>query len=270
VRLLAGRFFSPLEIKTYDAYSAADPYPPTAVLTKSMAERFFPDGDAVGKYLAIGGNDDFGTEIIGVVSDVARPWVNWGNYYDAMFLPYHPTGIGRWIVRVKPGVDVLAVGQAVQDALVKADRELIVVDVTTFAKARKQAYSDSVLIAALLAFFSVLVLLITLLGIIGLTSFWITQRTRQIGVRRALGAKSSEIVSYFRQENFLLSIMGCLLGTMLAYALNFLLSKHLDAGALSLPWLLGATLLMLLIGQLAIWAPTARAARIPPALATRI
>ena len=112
-------------------------------------------------------------------------------------------------------------------------------------------------------------LIITALGIVGLASFWVQQRTRQIGIRRALGATRGDIVRYFQLENLILTTAGIAAGMGLAYAINLWLMDayqvaRLPAGALPA----GAALLWLL-GQLAVLGPARRAAAIPPAIATR-
>ncbi|HEX7991705.1 MAG TPA: FtsX-like permease family protein, partial [Stenotrophomonas sp.] len=112
-------------------------------------------------------------------------------------------------------------------------------------------------------------LLVTALGIIGLASFWVQQRTKQIGVRRALGATRRQIISYFQTENLLLTTAGIAIGMLLAYAGNLLLMNYFEIPRLPLYYLpLGAVLLFLL-GQAAVIGPALRAASIPPIVATR-
>ena len=112
-------------------------------------------------------------------------------------------------------------------------------------------------------------LLVTALGIIGLASFWVQQRTKQIGVRRALGATRRQIISYFQTENLLLTSAGIVLGMLLAYTGNQLLMHYFEIPRLPLYYLpLGAVLLCLL-GQAAVIGPALRAASIPPIVATR-
>jgi len=110
---------------------------------------------------------------------------------------------------------------------------------------------------------------VTALGIVGLASFWVGQRRRQIGVRRALGARRVDILRYFQTENFLLASMGIALGMALAYGINLFLMREYELPRLPLFYLpLGAVLLWLL-GQIAVFAPAMRAASVPPVVATR-
>ena len=106
-------------------------------------------------------------------------------------------------------------------------------------------------------------------GIVGLASFWVQQRTRQIGIRRALGATRRQILRYFQTENFLLATLGIVIGMVMAYGINMLLMEKYELPrlpALFLP--LGAVTLWLL-GQIAVLGPALRAASVPPAVATR-
>jgi putative ABC transport system permease protein len=115
----------------------------------------------------------------------------------------------------------------------------------------------------------VCLLTITALGIVGMASFWVAQRTKQIGTRRALGATRGDILRYFQAENFIITTLGLLLGAFLAYALSLWLKAHAQASLL--PWYyvpIGFACLWLL-GQLAVLGPALRAARVPPAVATR-
>jgi putative ABC transport system permease protein len=268
-KLIAGRNFDAREILV--ATEGVDIDPKQTIITESLAKQLFGEETALGKRMTfVGDAKVLNSEIIGIVSDVARPWPGFGNYYDAAFLPYRVPGFAQWIVRVKPGSNGEQVAQAVASALAKADRSVVYgARNRSFTKARHEAYADHLLIAGLLASFSLLVLIVTALGIVGLASFWITQRTRQIGVRRALGAKASEILWYFRQENFLLTGLGVVFGVMLAYGLNFALTKQLGAEKLPLFWVCASAVGLLALGQLAVTAPARRAARIAPSLATR-
>ena len=121
----------------------------------------------------------------------------------------------------------------------------------------------------LLGVVSVVLLAVTAFGIVGLASFWVQQRTKQIGVRRALGATRGDILRYFQGENFLIVTGGIVLGMLLAFAINQALMSRYELPRL--PWQvlpIGALVLWLL-GQLAVLWPALRAASIPPATATR-
>ena len=107
------------------------------------------------------------------------------------------------------------------------------------------------------------------MGIVGLASFWVQQRTKQIGVRRALGATRGQILRYFQTENFLLATLGIVLGMMLAYGINQLLMGKYELPRLPAMYLPIGAVVLWLLGQLAVFGPARRAAAVPPAVATR-
>jgi putative ABC transport system permease protein len=121
----------------------------------------------------------------------------------------------------------------------------------------------------LLASVCAALLVVTALGIVGLASFWVQQRTKQIGVRRALGATRAQVLRYFQTENFLLTTIGIVLGMLGAFGLNQLLMTHYELPRLPVPYLPIGALVLWLLGQVAVFGPARRAAAVPPAIATR-
>jgi putative ABC transport system permease protein len=109
----------------------------------------------------------------------------------------------------------------------------------------------------------------TALGIVGLASFWVAQRRRQIGVRRALGATRGDILRYFQIENFLIVTFGIALGMILAYAINMILMSFYELPRLPFWYLPVGALVLWVLGQLAVLAPAMRAAAVPPVAAIR-
>jgi putative ABC transport system permease protein len=116
---------------------------------------------------------------------------------------------------------------------------------------------------------SVLLLLITASGIVGISSLWVTQRRKQIGVRRALGARRIDILRYFLTENLMITSVGVVSGVLLAIGLNQLLVSKLEMVKLPLNYLLIGSTVFWVLGALAVYGPAWRAASISPATATR-
>jgi len=139
----------------------------------------------------------------------------------------------------------------------------------TFAQVRHRAYDGDYGMAILMGIISAVLLVITAAGIVGLTSFWVGQRRRQIGVRRALGATRGDILSYFMTENLLISVGGAVAGAVLAIAMNLWLVTRFEMHRLSLFYVLAGVLMLLLLGQGAVLAPAIRASKVSPVEATR-
>jgi putative ABC transport system permease protein len=104
---------------------------------------------------------------------------------------------------------------------------------------------------------------------VGLTSFWVQQRRRQVGVRRALGATRGDILRLFQTENLLLSGGGAIVGVFLALEISTYLVRHYEIGHLPLYYLPICALVIVVIGQIAVLAPALRAASVPPTVAIR-
>jgi putative ABC transport system permease protein len=118
-----------------------------------------------------------------------------------------------------------------------------------------------VVIACLLA--------LTALGVAGLSSFWVQQRTHQIGVRRAVGATRGDILRHFLMENFLIVGLGIVAGSGAAVGLNAWLMHHYELARLPLAWLPSGALVLWALGLASAFGPALRAAAVPPAMATR-
>ncbi|MFZ0869638.1 MAG: FtsX-like permease family protein [Rhodanobacter sp.] len=114
-----------------------------------------------------------------------------------------------------------------------------------------------------------MLLAVTAAGVVGLTSFWVGQRRRQIGIRRALGATRSDILNYFLTENLLISLGGVIVGTLLAVGMNALMISQFEMTRLSLIYVVAGSAMLLLLGQAAVLAPALRASRVSPVEATR-
>ncbi len=116
---------------------------------------------------------------------------------------------------------------------------------------------------------SVLLMLVTASGIVGMASLWVTQRRKQIGVRRALGARRVDILRYFLIENVLITSGGVAAGLLGALALNHLLVSNLELARLPAGYLVGGAVVFLVLGVAAVYGPAWRGASISPATATR-
>jgi putative ABC transport system permease protein len=114
-----------------------------------------------------------------------------------------------------------------------------------------------------------ILLVITAFGIVGLTSYWVAQRRRQIGIRRALGATRGAILRHFQSENLLIAGAGVVLGVLLAIVANLWVVRSVALTRLPLVYPLIGVVAMLLLGQLAVLWPALRASAVAPASAAR-
>jgi putative ABC transport system permease protein len=270
LRLVAGRDFNPEEYVEYQAAREQKAHIPSVIITRATAERMFPGKSAVGQLVYVWSKEP--QTVVGVIEEIARPnEVNGAELNPfSMFLPVKlPSTVGgEYMLRVDPARKAEVLG-AVDAALNKVDANRIILERQTFAEIRKGYFKQDRAMAYLLGGVCLALLIITALGVVGLASFWVQQRTRQIGIRRALGATRGDILRYFQTENFILATLGIVIGMALAYAINLWLMHKYQVSRLPGTFLpVGATLLWLL-GQIAVLGPALRASLIPPAIATR-
>lgn len=273
LKLIAGRSFSKEEIGIYHRNDNLNM--PSVIISDVAATNLYPDisspEEALGKQLWMGSDETRrGAKIIGIVSDIKTPWKNWGNNAHAIFIPFIAINGNsqRYVVRTKPG-QMESVMKRIQDDMGNLNTERMAYRPRTFNEYRADYFRDDVTMMSVLSVVIILLLLINALGIIGLVSFWINQRTKQIGTRRALGASKQDILRYFLAENLIMSGMGVLIGMLLAMAVNNWLVTEFSLPKLPALYLISGALLLMLLGILATYLPARRAANIPPAIATR-
>ena len=274
LKLVSGRRFNTDEFIDWSVLNAPGTTTqiPSVIITRSMADKLFPGADAVGKSFYSWGDDPI--RVIGVVDHLARPNAQGGpvaREYSMLFPISAPYNLGgNYLIRAEP-TRRAEVMKAAINALRKNGPNRIVIEENskTMEDMRKDYYQQDRAMAWLLATVIIALLIVTALGIVGLASFWVQQRTKQIGIRRALGATRSQILRYFQIENFLLATIGIGLGMLLAYAINQLLMGKYELPRLPLVYLPIGAVALWLLGQFAVFWPARRAAAVPPAVATR-
>jgi putative ABC transport system permease protein len=272
LKLIAGRNFNPEEITDKTGYN--DTRPPTSVIiTKALAEKLFPGGNAVGQSIydqSLKGQ----VPIIGVVERLQVPWVtgSWGSTFNdnSTILPIHFAGPYPidYVIHAKPG-QAAALIQAAPKKLFDISRARVIGKVRPMTALRKEIYKDDKGLVVILGVVCAALLAVTAFGIVGLTSYWVAQRRRQIGIRRALGATRNAIIQYFQTENFLIAGAGAVIGVALAVSLNLWMVSAFSMERLNTGYALIGAVVVMLLGQAAVLWPALKAASIPPALATR-
>ena len=240
--------------------------PHTVVITQDMAARLWPQQSPLGKQFYLGGKVPL--TVVGVVKHLVRPeiWDDAAAQYS-MLVPIRADG-GNYLLRSAPQ-DRERVLAAALVKLKQAYPNRVVLKKQTWNHIRSRFFQNDRAMAGLLAGVCIALLLVTGLGIVGLASFWVSQRRRTIGVRRALGATRRNILNYFQLENFLLASIGIALGMVLAYGINLFLMLHYELPRLPAVYFPVGAIALWVIGQLAVLAPALRAAAVPPVVATR-
>jgi putative ABC transport system permease protein len=268
LQLKQGRFFNADEYADSTLGGSALPSTHVVLVTESLARQLWPGKSALGQ--SIYSKPNYYT-VVGVVADVVRPQASVHSTqrsYASTFYPLQPdSSLGYYILRSAPQDRARIVREAEQK--LGEINPAAVAKGQTFDDIRDKYFADMSSMAWMLVLVCVVMLAVTAFGIVGLTSFWVAQRRRQIGIRRAVGATRGDILSYFRTENFLLTGMGVVLGMALAFGINVYLMQHYEMDRMPWYYLPGSAVALWLLGQLAVLGPALRAAAVPPVVATR-
>ena len=276
LKLVSGRNFKAEEITQRERGSVTFPTP--VIVTQALADKLYPNHDALGKQFYLSDGSVPAQTIIGIIDRLQVPWPNGYTFngdraaVDFSSLVPQMTPYGNrtaYLVRAQPGRrDELM--KLAESKMIESNHSRIVRSLKSVEAIRAECYNDDRAMMIILGTVIICLLSITALGIVGMASFWVTQRTKQIGTRRALGATRSSILRYFLTENFLITTGGLILGAFLTYGLSLWLMAH-EQEAKLLPWhyLPVGFVCLWLLGQLAVLGPATRASRVPPAVATR-
>lgn len=266
VPLIAGRNFRADEVTPQ---SSGHPFHDISslIVTQSIARSLFPRGHALGGTVYINGGRPL--TIIGVTRDFMGPYLS-GSAYNTVLLPVIVTQFGFYdlLVRTRPG-KLDSVLRRAKRHIGAAHTNGMIVYTPTLAGALSRLHAGQRNLVVFLTVITSIMLTFCCFGIFGLNTFNVGSRTKQIGIRRAVGARKRDIVAHFMLENAIVLAAGLLLGGLLALAIGQWLTHHDGMPRLDPAYLLAGMLLLGLVAQLAAWQPARRAARVPPSVATR-
>lgn len=271
LKIVEGRDFLPQEMVDINENENRD-LPKQLIISKALADKLWPGSSAIGKTLYFGtGEDAQGTEVVGVVERLQSAHGDLGERGEwSAITPARLYGNpgALYAVRAEAGQRDRVMKEA-EEALRKSSATPMILEAKTVTDDRQKRYRGDVALSWMLITVSVLLLLITCSGIVGMASLWVTQRRKQIGVRRALGARKIDILRYFITENVLITSAGVFGGVLLGLGLNHLLVTRLEMARLPAEYLIGGAVVFWALGILAAYGPAWRAASISPATATR-
>ncbi len=267
VELTAGRSFGEGDFVDDDVLSEQQ-LNRNVLVTRELADELFPQGDALGQVIE-GQNEPIKNTIVGIVGLMQNGWPHSAIGKRVMLIPGEPGDYNgmRYLVRAEPGSIDALYGQ-LENLLFEINPERIV-KIQTLLESKDRVFNNSLLMVKLLSGIIGMLVVVTILGIVGLTSFSVAERTRQIGTRRALGATRADILRYFLVESWTIAGAGLVLGSGLAYLVNYALAQVADAPRLELGALAVVGLALWITSMLAALVPALRAMTISPDLATR-
>jgi putative ABC transport system permease protein len=269
LRLVAGRNFEAAEVQDFHLNQLVPPS--AAIVTEELAAKLYPAGNAVGQTMYLPSLKRT-VPIVGIVARLQVPWVSKrGSRFDgsSTLLPFRFIALySHYLVRSKPG-GLRAAMRNAESKLFEVNRSRVLERIESLPEARIRAYRDDRGLAVMLSVVCLILLTVTAFGIVGVTSHWVSQRQRSIGIRRALGATRLSILRYFQVENLLISACGALIGLGLAVFVNLWMVRNFEMARLDLAYALIGAVIVLLLGQAAVLWPALRAASISPAIAAR-
>jgi predicted permease len=285
-RFVSAHYFDALRIPLRSGRLFQDQEPArTVVINEAMARKFWPNANPVGQAILIGAGlgpdyDEGPVEIVGVVGNVREG----GLVYDPPPLMYQlhsqicdgamklvngllPASV---IVRTKPGIAPLSVSQPVEEALLAGDTQLPATKVRTMESLSLTSTARQNFTLLLLGGFAAIALLLATVGIYGVISYGVTQRTREIGIRMALGAKRADVVRLVVGQGLALTLIGVAAGLAGAFALTRLLASMLYGVRPTDPvTFVVVSILLAGVATLACYLPARRATKVDPMVALR-
>ena len=273
LKLVEGRDLGPGDLVDVDGNTSPDEqFPKSVLITRALGEKLWPgQASFAGKTLFFGtGEDANSATVVGVIETLQTQGAEVGERGTfAVMVPMRVSfNHTMYTVRAEAG-QLERVMKEAEAALRTTSNGRALFRLRKISEDRQDRYRADIALSWMLITVSILLLLITASGIVGMASLWVTQRRKQIGVRRALGARRVDILRYFITENFIITSVGVLAGVLLSIALNQLLVSQLEMSKLPLVYLAVGAAVFWALGVFAVYGPAFRAATISPATATR-
>ena len=241
---------------------------PVVIINQTMAQRFWPNQDPIGKQVK-SAQDGTTLTVIGVVGDAKHYWLE-ETQFPQMYGPYSQQPGYFATVVIRTTVEPLSLSEPVRQALWKVDADQPMWKIRTVEFLVNRSVADRKFLLALMGIFASLALVLTMIGLYGVISYLVNQRTQEIGIRMALGAQMSDILQMVLKQGMILVLTGVALGLGAAWLTTRLMSRLLYQVSATDP-LTFAVIATFLIGValLACYLPARRATKVDPLVALR-
>jgi len=257
--LIEGRNFNANEVNFFAQENTPEQI--VVIITRHLAEKMFPNESSVGKTVYMGNAQ---LTIIGVVDRLMGPWPDSDFETSATILPeIMKDNAINYLVRTNSAQrDEIML--AVVEKLREIDSTRLIVDEKSVEQIKRETYTSDYAMIKILSFVIFLLTFVNALGIFGLTTFWVTQRRKHIGIRRALGSTKAGVMRYFMLENATLVLCSAIIGSVIAYVNSSYMARTQGMELLRIEYVLITVIFILLVTLLAAYSPVRKAAQISP------
>ena len=245
---------------------------PVVIVNAAMAKKFWPNENPIGKQVGLGNPTYPLMNIVGVAADVKHISLR-EDPGPEMYVPYtqkpYPSMSMMYVV-LRTKMNPASIAAPAREAIHSVDPDLPIAEVMTLSTIRDNAMAQPRFLMLLLASFGVLALVLACIGMYGVISYSVMQRTSEIGVRMALGAQRGNIFKMVLSQGARLAILGILIGLVAAFGFTRLMESFLYGVPPTDPLtFVGVSLLLALVALLACYLPARRATRVDPLIALR-
>ncbi|MEI5637612.1 MULTISPECIES: ABC transporter permease [unclassified Pseudoalteromonas] len=263
VKLIAGRDFTANDVLITDEYAKQ---PDVVIASKAFTDEMFGVDKGLGETIYHGGG---ALKVVGIVERMTNSWPRSSNADRFIIFPMVKSEkLQQFLVRTEPHLRAEVMKQ-VEAALLRENPNRVVTDTKGLDEKKARYNAKDLLMLRMLIVLITALVVVTALGIFGLTQFNISKRTKQIGTRRALGARKSAIVRYFIVENTMVCLVGLVIGSVATFYLGQQLMRLYSVPALEVGYVLVTAVGLILLTLLAAYFPARKAADISPSIATR-
>jgi putative ABC transport system permease protein len=245
--------------------------PHVAVINETMAKKIFPDEDPIGKRITFDGgeNNPDWYEIVGVVGDVKQYGLDQATPMQT-YEPYTQQTFSSMTLVARASGDPTNLTAAIRNAVLQLDKEQPIANVRTLDQILSTSVAQQRFSTLLLGVFAAVAMSLAAVGIYGVLSYAVTQRTQEIGIRVALGAARRDVLRLVVGQGMRLALIGMAAGLAVAFALTRLMSTLLFGVSPTDPMIFGSiALLIVTVALLACWIPARRATKVDPMVALR-